>query len=331
MFAVSSVLIMVVTVWLPKLRGWKWRIRGLTYIATLVGLVVITILECVHLAPKPDPNASPATIGAIDKLLQKYFRVDLRPAPGPPERVDKPSPIPTPAANPHVDVWLALITKIYKMRDERGAYMKGGQNDVIGVLRVQQHHGVRIRHVRALKINGTAPLPCTAYLSVFGKDGASVESIFDECNQRKPYVRISWSSFPLDQNRIDNEDEQFIRFNISDNLGAFSFPDGDQRRSIGFAVPPSEPELSITSPVWYLLVRFSGTRSDLTGINPTPTDEVKNGSIKLQALLDEETIQIPSAHITCPWTVSLTDSSIKQTLAQELFYGLDPHYGPLKE
>ncbi len=72
-FVVSGLILMYWACYLPILRTATDRVKAFPYGLSVVGLIIVTCLECVYLAPQPDPNASPATISAIEKLFQKYF------------------------------------------------------------------------------------------------------------------------------------------------------------------------------------------------------------------------------------------------------------------
>ena len=168
---------------------------------------------------------------------------------------------------PTVNMQLALVTTIYKMRDEKGAYMNGGQNDLIGVLRVEQKNGVSIRHVRSLSVTGVAPISCNEYVGALGKNGDSIAGLAEQCGDRRPWVRVSSTTFPA-ENRIDPSDEQFVKLAITSNMGGAPRPAGDPKFVYGLENPRSEPKYVFTSPAWYWLVRFTKARPDLTIVDP---------------------------------------------------------------
>lgn len=229
------------------------------------------------------------------------------------------------ADQPTIDVALSLIPTIQRMKDASGGLMKGGQNDVIGVLRIRQHNGKSARHVRSLQIAGNVAADWNSYAAVFSKgDGTeSVDNIEAEYEKRKPFFRLSWVSYPLTPIRIDeHEDEEFGKFAVSRSAGAIEFA-GDPKDYFGFWSTNEQPRYPLTTPVWRLLMHFTKTTADLTGIYPELREEVKAGKVKIQVDLDGEIINIPAKQIRFPWAVSLGDQSLEKTSAQDLFYGID--------
>jgi hypothetical protein len=91
---------------------------------------------------------------------------------------------------PAIDVSLALITTIHRMRDRNGGYMRGGQNDLIGILRVRQHDGKSIRHVKSLQVVGDVAGDFGSYLAWFSK-GDGTESVDDIENRYAKDKRFS--------------------------------------------------------------------------------------------------------------------------------------------
>jgi hypothetical protein len=73
-FAISSAVVIVVTLWLPKLRSWSGRSRSVVSLLVVAGMISATSAEWIYLAPKPDSSASPATLTGVEALLRKYFR-----------------------------------------------------------------------------------------------------------------------------------------------------------------------------------------------------------------------------------------------------------------
>lgn len=211
------------------------------------------------------------------------------------------------------------------MKDPGGGSMKGGQNDVFGVLRISQHNGRWARHVRSLQITGTVAADWDSYAAFFssGNGTESVEDVEAEYEKRKPFFRLSWVSYPLAPIRIEeNDDEEFGKFAVSQSRGAIEFAE-DPKDYFGFQSTNEQPKYPLTTPVWRLLMHFSKTNSDLSGIYPELRDEVKAGKVKIQVVLDREIIDIPAKKITFPWAVSLGSQTPEKMSAQDLFYGID--------
>jgi hypothetical protein len=170
-----------------------------------------------------------------------------------------------------IDLDLALIPIIQRIKDANGVLMKGGQNDIIGVLRIRQHKGKSAKHVRSLQITGTvAASSLDSYQAVFSKgDGTeSLDDIEAEYENKRPFFRLSWISYPLIPIRIDQpEDEEFGKFAISQSGGAIEFA-GDAKDYFGFRSTNEQPKYPQTTPVWSLLVHFNNTSAELAGLYP---------------------------------------------------------------
>lgn len=226
------------------------------------------------------------------------------------------------------DVGLHLITTIQRVKDPAGGYMKGGQNDLVGILRVKQY-GLRSRHVKSLQIIGDVAADFDSYSSMFSK-GDGTETI-DELERRyletKPFYHISWVCFPIEQRAIDATDEEFIKFHITQSLGSIVMTTGagvSGKDYFGFWSTNQHPKFPLTSPAWWLIVNFSTTnRTDLTGLYPVLRDEVKTGGVKFIVDIDGELVSIPVKEIKFPWAVSLNETYIDKGLSQDLYYGID--------
>jgi hypothetical protein len=183
---------------------------------------------------------------------------------------------------PSVNVGLALITTIFKMRHKSGGYMHGGQNDLVAVLRIRQRNGNTERHVQSLQVVGDVFADCESYIGAFYPDlhGQYSEDYLDEeCTKHRPFYHLSWVVFGRVHIDFPN-DEEFIRLPLTQSLSATSFT-GDPRKYFGFEDTQTKPEYPLTSPVWSLLVRFSGVGPDQTGYGPVLRDEVKSGKVKI--------------------------------------------------
>jgi hypothetical protein len=103
--------------------------------------------------------------------------------------------------------------------------------------RAQQHNGVSTRHIRSLQVVGDVPADCASYVSSFFDDlhGQYTEDFLaTECAKRRPFFHLSWIAFPVGQSRIELNDEEFIRFTISDSLNVLDFA-GNPKNYFGFA------------------------------------------------------------------------------------------------
>ncbi len=245
----------------------------------------------------------------------------------------KPPPTPTPKAE-KIDLDLALITTIHRMRGMDGKYLKGGQNDLVGVLRARRHNGSSIKHIRSLQISGDVPADCQTYIAAFYPDlhgQYSEDQLSQDCDKRKPFLHISWTSFPQSPIKLDGNDEEYARFGIARSMGAQIFH-GDLRKFFGFGDMHTRPHESQTVPVWNLLVRFAATNpSDLSGTYPSAREEVKAGQVKFMVALDDEFQEISPSSIRFPWTVSLSDSDLTKAIDAELFNGIqDNGLGPAR-
>lgn len=278
--------------------------------------------------PPPDLVASLARIEAMVKDIHGFI---LSPK-------TRGSDTPTqPAArktdpHPSFNVALALIPTIHRMREPGGrGYLKGGQNDLIGILRVQQHNGVAVRHVRSLQVVGRIPADFNSYMAFFSKgDGTeSMDSLEAAYIKRRPFFRLSWIIFPASPFRIDPTDDEFAKFTISHSMGATAFPmfdprSGSPRDAFGFEDAGKEPKYLMTNPVWSQLIRFTDTNpSDLTGRQPVLRDEVKSGKLILRADIDGEIIDIPTKNIKLPWSVPFEDQQLENRSLPDLFNGID--------
>ena len=223
-----------------------------------------------------------------------------------------------------VELKIALITTIHRAREKAGGYMKGGQNDLVAVLRATQHNGKVIRHVRSLQVVGDVEADCGSYIAAFFPDlhgQYSEEYLDNECADKKPFFHLSWISFPRrGDTRIDINDEEFAYFAISQSGGSISI----NPELFGFRGTHTAPKYPMTYQTWSLLVRFSGVnRIDLTGYGPVLRDELKSGKVKMQANLDDQIMDIAARDIRFPWAVSLSDDAVTKMLPQDLFYGID--------
>jgi hypothetical protein len=99
-FVLSAVALAYWVFYLPALRTATDKIRLFPYTLSVAGLAFVMVLECLYLAPKPDPNGSPATLRGIEKLLQKYSWRDVAAPHGSKESVDKPTQRPVPSLPP---------------------------------------------------------------------------------------------------------------------------------------------------------------------------------------------------------------------------------------
>ena len=231
---------------------------------------------------------------------------------------------------PSFDVSLAMVTTIHRMRDPNGVYMRGGQNDLVGVLCVRQRNGVSARHVGSLQVVGDVSADFNSYMAAFAKgDGTeSVDDIEATYTELRPYFQISWIVFPATQVRVDPNDEDFIKFNISQSSGTPAFlydpKTGSPKDYFGFDSRKQPPKYLMTTPVWSELVRFTAINpADSTGIYPALRDEVKSGKVKVQVDIDGEMIAIPVREMRFPWAVSLDDGVQAKMLPQDMFYGID--------
>jgi hypothetical protein len=135
-------------------------------------------------------------------------------------------------------------------------FMKGGPNDLEGVLHIRQQNGVTVRHVNSLKVIGDEDADFNFFTMNFGKnDGTETD---DDLEARylklKPYNRLSWIVFPDVQQRVDPNDEKFIKFAISRSMGAMRlggrYAGKDSAGFYGFESIKQEPKYVMTSPVW---------------------------------------------------------------------------------
>lgn len=232
---------------------------------------------------------------------------------------------------PTIDCSLALIPTIYKMKDPRGGYMKGGQNDLVGVLRIRQKNGLAVRHVNSLRVVGDVLADFNTYVGAFSKrDGSeAMEDFENQYATSKPFFHLSWIVHPDSREKLDATDEEFIRFTISRSMGAISFPlqrsvTGISKDAFGFISTGQQPKYPMTTPVWSQLIKFSAINPvDSTGIYPKLRSEITQGSVKIQVDIDGEIINIPAANISFPWAVALVNGAQSRMLPEDLFYGID--------
>jgi hypothetical protein len=232
---------------------------------------------------------------------------------------------------PEIDCSLALLTTIHRMKDPGGSFMRGGQNDLAAVLRVRQKNGLRVRHVSSLRVEGNVSADFSSYVDTFAK-GDGTEGM-DDLERRyaseKPYFHVSWVIHPDTHERIDLNDEEFIRITISRSMGAIVMPPGEEvgtatKKAFGFYATGEAPRFSLTTPTWSQLIEFSSTSpTDLTGIYPRLRREVKDGEVKISVDMDGEIVAIPVKDISFPWVNSFTNGIQTRWLAQDLFYGVD--------
>lgn len=232
--------------------------------------------------------------------------------------------------SPKVNVSIALITTIERMKDPHGGYMKGGQYDLFAVVRVEQINGVRTRHLQSLQVVGDVLADYGSFLVTFGKnDGTeSMSDIDSKFESFKPFYHLSWVVFPLEQSTIDESDVKYIKVQISNSLGETTWPFDSRTSSakdcFGFESTNQKPKFPMTVPTWNQLVQFTKiNKQDSIWIYPTLRDEVKNGKVKIQVNLDGQIIDVPVENIKFPWPVSLSQYSIEKTVPQDLFYGID--------
>lgn len=209
--------------------------------------------------------------------------------------------------------------------------MKGGQNDLIGILRVRQKNGLSARHVNSLRVVGDISADFNTYLGEFSKgDGReSEDDIERRYSSGEPYFHLSWIIHPDSHEKIDATDEEFIRVTISRSMGAIIFPlqrspNGANKDVFGFVSTGQKPKYPMTTPVWSQLVEFSDTNpADLTGIYPRLRNELKAGKVKIQVDMDGEILDIPVRNINFPWAVSLMDGTQSRAIPEDLFYGVE--------
>lgn len=248
---------------------------------------------------------------------------------------DRSSESAPPPVHPSLNLCLALITTIHRLRDPGAkGYMKGGGNDLVGVLRVQQRNGTTVRHVQSLQVVGNIAADFGCYVDCFSKGNGTetTEELEERFNRRRPFFRLSWVVFPNTKVNIDPNDEEFLLFEISHSVGVIGMPaigngprcqDGVQD-AFGFEDTNQQPKYPFTYPTWSHLVRFRDTNpSDFTGRLPVLRDEVRSGKVKIQANIDGEIVDIPPSNIRLPWPVSLEDGEQEKMLPQKLFYGID--------
>jgi hypothetical protein len=213
-------------------------------------------------------------------------------------------------------------------------YMKGGGNDLIVVLRIQQRNGKGRRHVRSVQVVGNIRAGLVTYMGCFTKgDGTeSEDQIEADYVRRKPFFRLSWIVFPQTPIDVDLNDETYGRFTLTSSNGAIGMPavghspgcDADVQSSFGFEDTGKQPKYPIAYPTWSHLIEFQDTNpSDLTGRYPKLRNEVVAGKVKIQVNLDGEVIDISPKNIKLPWSVSLDDREPQKMITQNLFYGID--------
>jgi len=232
---------------------------------------------------------------------------------------------------PRLQFSLAVITTIDRIKDPSGGYMRGGQNDLLGILRVRQKNGLHVHHVNSLRIKGDISADFNSYIAAFSKENGT-ETIDDLARQyasQKPFFHIYWVVHPDTHEKIDTTDEEFIRITISRSGGAIQMPPGGQigkvsEDAFGSYTAGVAPKLALTMPVWSQLAEFTSTNpKDLTGIYPRLRDEVKTGKVAVSVDMDGEIINIPAKNIFFPWATSLPAGMQSKWRADDLFYGVD--------
>ncbi len=218
---------------------------------------------------------------------------------------------------------LAPIVTIHRMQDEKGNPMRGGQYGLEGILRVENAKGNAARHVRSLQIAGDVDAGCDVYMAFYSRgDGSeTIDSIDGECVRRKPFLQLSWISFPAGKARVDPDDEEFIRFRIASSFTGIDFV-GSPKDYFGFRATNARPNFPFTSPYYRYLVEMTAVNpTDLSGIAWKLRGEVTSGKVKIRVRIDGELIDIPVSRIKPPqlWP----DFLVEKRLNEELFYGID--------
>jgi hypothetical protein len=232
------------------------------------------------------------------------------------------------ATRPVLECSLALVPTIHRMRDSRGNYMRGGQNDLIGVLRIRQGNGVSVRHVDFLRVTGDVDADFGSYIGAFSKGGGaeSIDDLEKAYGLSRPFFHLSWLVPPDSREKVDPTDEEFVRVTITKSMGAIIFPlaatQGDSKAVFGFRSTGHTPKYSMTTPCWSQLIEFRQANSvALTGAYPQLRKEVRDGAVKIQVDVDGDFIDIAPGQITFPWSASLP-SDLRES-AEDLFYGVD--------
>ena len=239
-----------------------------------------------------------------DTILQPK-QEPTRPSPKAQEEETKPSPqIPSPK-EPKVEtavlsIELAPRVLTHDFYDEIDGQRRRHWEYGFGMVARIRNTGKTTEHVRALYIVGDVDADFGDYVMTFGVNRDSNETSV-EYQQRKPYYRVSLVSWPINDSKIEPNDEQFVRFMILDPTNTSTkviIRGTDSSRYFGFrAQNPSPPSILTTVPRMSLFVTFGKSLHREPGspyfYAPSLRDEIKTDRLKFQLKMSN-TLEIVS-------------------------------------
>ncbi len=192
------------------------------------------------------------------------------------------------------------LVPVYVYSREEAPHISGGKititkKGIFVIARIQ--NGTRSASTSGIDIAGKIYLPFADY-DWYGDfpEGTTYPEIAQDFSRRKPYVIISWTGWPSDQNapvRLAAHEERFIRFTIRElRSGEWPriVPLGDY---LGFDDGTKMPKRKVYLPETKFLFKYELMRSLAHDLR----DEVKNGLVKFRLRLGAKRILVPSSKI----------------------------------
>jgi hypothetical protein len=185
------------------------------------------------------------------------------------------------------------------------------------------NRSTEVLRVKALEIVGDVGVDYDDFSSAFLQEGQSMFALEDDYTRKKPFIRLSWISWPNDEGKTEAGDERFIRFVICEpaNFGMIAYS-GDRRDYFGFLDGSRSPSILTTRPAIKNLVYFTAVSNDRKQmLGPRLRDDVASGKVQFRVRSDSKSVTIPPRAIRPIRLVFKNEW--EKSLPQELFFATD--------
>lgn len=178
--------------------------------------------------------------------------------------------------------------------------------------------------VTKMCVTGRIDLTFQQYLSHLPNTGLTLESCSTEFHTKKPYVHISWVSWPSGIRRIDGESEEYVRFEVipPQHLGTTVYT-GDPLAYLGYLEGTHRPQALTRTPSLDLIVTFLRSQPDFIHVlSPRLKEEFSSAVARFSLFFDSQRNSpehvIPAQLIRMPYIVS--EKEWESVTSQELFH-----------